>query len=87
MLLLAGCAIVGSDTEPVREFITHGEDGLLVPFFDGEGLVDSVTRLLENPQRRAELGQRARQKIQFFYDLKSVCLPRMLEWAEGIALT
>ena len=83
----AGCAIVGSDTEPVREFITHGEDGLLVPFFDGDGLVDSVTQLLENPQRRTELGQKARQKIQYFYDLKSVCLPRMLEWAEGIALS
>jgi len=28
------CAIVASDTEPVREVLTDGEQGILVPFFD-----------------------------------------------------
>jgi glycosyltransferase involved in cell wall biosynthesis len=82
----AGCAIVGSDTDPVKEFITDGETGLLVPFFDRDGLVDRVTYLLENATLRVELGRRAREKIQSFYDLKSVCLPRMIDWVETLAL-
>ena len=35
--LAMGCAIVGSDTEPVSEFITHGRNGLLTSFFDPRG--------------------------------------------------
>ena len=35
--LAVGCAVIGSDTQPVREFITHGENGLLVSFFDPSG--------------------------------------------------
>lgn len=30
----AGCAIVASDTAPVREVINHNETGLWVDFFD-----------------------------------------------------
>ncbi len=32
--LSCGCAVIASDTAPVREFITAGETGLLTPFFD-----------------------------------------------------
>jgi len=46
--LAMGCAIVGSDTEPVREFITHGRNGLLTSFFDPRGLSDSVMRVVED---------------------------------------
>jgi glycosyltransferase involved in cell wall biosynthesis len=76
----AGCAIVGSDTEPVRDFIQDQENGLLTPFFDTDKLVDNVVTLLENPDMREKLGSAARKKIQFFYDLKSVCLPRLVQW-------
>ncbi len=76
----AGCAIVGSDTEPVRDFIQDQENGLLTPFFDTDKLVENVVTLLDNPDMREKLGSAARKKIQFFYDLKSVCLPRLVQW-------
>jgi glycosyltransferase involved in cell wall biosynthesis len=44
--LAVGCAIVGSDTEPVREFISHGRNGLLTSFFDPRGLTDAVLKVL-----------------------------------------
>jgi glycosyltransferase involved in cell wall biosynthesis len=81
----AGCAIVGSDTEPVREFIQDQENGLVTPFFDIDKLVDNVVLLLENPDLRAKLGGAARKKIQYFYDLKSVCLPRLVKWVDALS--
>ena len=45
--LACGCAIVGSDTAPVREFIESGDTGLLTPFFDPGALADRIGDLLE----------------------------------------
>lgn len=45
--LACGCAIVASDTAPVREFVLHGETGLLTPFFDPAALADRVLETLE----------------------------------------
>lgn len=47
--LASGCAVVASDTAPVREVIRHGENGLLVDFFEGALLVDAVMRVLADP--------------------------------------
>lgn len=44
--LASGCAVVASDTAPVREVIRHGENGRLVEFFDGARLVDAVVKVL-----------------------------------------
>ncbi|NDF46568.1 MAG: glycosyltransferase, partial [Betaproteobacteria bacterium] len=41
-----GCAIVGSDTAPVREVIEHDRTGRLVDFFDPAALVQAVGELL-----------------------------------------
>ena len=58
--LASGCAIVGSDTPPVREFVAHGETGVLVAFPDPAALADAVVALLEDKTRRATLGANAR---------------------------
>lgn len=78
-----GCAIVASDTAPVREAIRHGQTGCLVGFFDIPGLVDEVCRLLGNPQERASLGRCARRFAQETCDLESVSLPRQIEWVNS----
>ena len=76
----AGCAIVASDTQPLREAITHDETGRLVDFFDAAGLANEVCDLLADPHARQRLGQNARAFAQANYDLETVCLPRQLDW-------
>jgi glycosyltransferase involved in cell wall biosynthesis len=47
--LASGCAVVASDTAPVREVIRHGENGWLVDFFEGSQIVDAVLKVLADP--------------------------------------
>jgi glycosyltransferase involved in cell wall biosynthesis len=74
-----GCAIVASDTPPVRDFITHGEQGLLVDFFDRPALVNAVCDVLAYPERLANMRAAARQRVFEQFDLAKVCLPRQLK--------
>ncbi|MDX5401453.1 MAG: glycosyltransferase family 4 protein [Rhodobacterales bacterium] len=80
----AGAAIVASDTAPVREAITDGGTGLLVDFFDGDGMVTQVCRLMEDAELRARLGQAARAHVQAQYDLRRICLPQQMAWVERL---
>ncbi|SFG87341.1 Glycosyltransferase involved in cell wall bisynthesis [Palleronia marisminoris] len=79
----AGCAIVASDTAPVREAIRDGENGLLFDFFDGQRMVALVDRLMDDPAERIALGQAARQRAVQDYDLQRVCLPAQFRWIEA----
>src|SRR4051812_3291131 len=44
----AGCIVVGSRTPPVEEVVTDQENGLLVDFFDIDGLAERVCSVLAN---------------------------------------
>ena len=81
-----GCAIVASDTHPLREAVRQDETGRLVDFFDVPGLANEVCALLDDPAARARLGANARAFAQANYDLKAVCLPKQLQWVQGLAL-
>ena len=80
----AGCAIVASDTQPVREAIIDNDTGLMVDFFDHEALAQAVDTLLNNPALRDKLSRNARQFAVENYDLKTVCLPKQLQWVETL---
>ena len=82
-----GCAIVASDTAPVREVIDHRQEGLLVDFFDRNDLVDRICELLDDQPLRIALGRNARKRAIDTYDLQSHCLPRQLEWVSALLAT
>lgn len=67
-----GCLILGSDTAPVRELITDGENGLLVDFFDVTGIADRVDEALNDPASMQPLRGAARQTILDNYDLDNL---------------
>jgi glycosyltransferase involved in cell wall biosynthesis len=57
--------IAGADGGP-SEVITHGADGLLVPYGDVHGVASAVLQLLENPAASKRMGQRARARARDF---------------------
>lgn len=81
----AKCAIIASDTAPVREAIIGGQTGVLVDFFDQEKLIQETCTLLDAPERREFLGANARRFARERYDLKRTCLPRQLKWVDDLA--
>ncbi|MCB4429080.1 glycosyltransferase [Synechococcus sp. MU1643] len=80
----AGCSIVGSNTDPVKEVIMHNYNGLLVDFFDSDALASEVCYLLENPIKRKELSTNARNFAIEHFDVKSKCLPEQIDWVNQL---
>ena len=80
----SGCAIVASDTAPVREAIEHNQTGRLVDFFNVAGLANNVVALCEDQAERARLGQAAREFAVSHYDLHSHCLPGQMAWVKSL---
>jgi glycosyltransferase involved in cell wall biosynthesis len=79
----AGAHVIGSRTAPVQELITDGVNGTLVDFFDVPGWSAALTTALAEPQRFLPLRAAARQTIVQTYDLRSTCLPRMVDFVEN----
>lgn len=69
--------VIGSDTPPVRDVIRHGENGLLVDFFDIDGLARTVAQACADPARYAPIRRAARATVLAHYDQARLCLP---EW-------
>jgi glycosyltransferase involved in cell wall biosynthesis len=72
-----GATVLASDTAPVREMIEHGKNGLLVDFFDVEGMATLASQVLDAPDEFRQLGRAGVEMIRNRYSL-DVCLPQML---------
>ncbi|HUY87234.1 MAG TPA: glycosyltransferase [Pirellulales bacterium] len=76
--MACGCAVLASDTAPVQEVIEHGRNGLLAGFFDVDRFTELALDVLDDRERRRELGQNAARLIEEKYALERT-LPKMLE--------
>ena len=76
--------MVGGATAPVREVITDGDNGLLVDFFDVEGLAARTIDALARPEAYTEIRRRARITAVERYDLETVCLPAHLKLVDQV---
>ena len=73
-----GATVVASATPPVQDVIRHGENGLLVDFFDGEALARQVAAVLADPEAYRPLRAAARATVVERFDLQQICLPQQL---------
>jgi glycosyltransferase involved in cell wall biosynthesis len=69
--MAAGCLVVASSTQPVQEYIQHGENGWLVDFFSPAAIAQQVETVLNHPEAMQPLRQAARRTIQTRIDLKT----------------
>ena len=53
-----------SDTAPIAEFVTDGENGLLAGFFDTEELADKIQEMLDAGPRAEAMRANARETIR-----------------------
>jgi glycosyltransferase involved in cell wall biosynthesis len=74
--LACGATVIASDTEPVREMIEDGENGLLAGFFDLDRILEIASDVLDEPASFHTLGQTGARKIREHYS-QEVCLARM----------
>ena len=77
--MATGCLVIGSDTEPVREVIEDGRNGLLSNFFSPKDIAERVDQALDSPEQMAVVRSGGRSTIEQRYALKNL-LPRHVEW-------
>jgi glycosyltransferase involved in cell wall biosynthesis len=73
--LACGATVLASDTAPVREVVTHGQNGLLADFFDVDGLAATAGRVLDAPEQYRPLGAAGVELIRQRYSMDA-CMPR-----------
>ena len=59
--MAAGCYVVASDTPPLRDAITDGVDGRLLPFFDTDALAQTLIAACRAPRAADRLRAAARE--------------------------
>jgi len=82
--LACGCIVIGGDSPTVREFITDGENGLLVPYLDSGLLADAVLQILGDAKRGARLRAGARAYAERHLDLQDA-IARYRDHIERVA--
>lgn len=83
--MASGCLVIGSKTPPVEEVLKDGRNGVLVDFFDHDGIAEAVVDALARPNRYKKMRQQARRDAIAGYDLKTVSMPKLTDLFERLA--
>jgi glycosyltransferase involved in cell wall biosynthesis len=76
--MAAGCVVLASDTEPHREVVTSGQNGLLVAGEDTDAMVRQALAVLADPAAFRPLADAASAGVQARF-AQDVCVPRIAE--------
>ncbi|MCQ8129627.1 glycosyltransferase [Methylomonas rivi] len=79
-----GCLLVASDTDPVREFLKHGDNALLVDMNNTEELVSMLEHALSEGEALKVLRHNARDFASREFDAKSIAYPRKMKFLEQV---
>ena len=65
-------AVVTTSIGAVQEIVTTGKNGIVVPPNDSKRLAQVIIALLNKPEVREEMGKKAREHMEHFYDWRAV---------------
>lgn len=82
--MACGAVVIGSATPPVQEVIRHGDNGLLVDFFDIQALAEQVASVLADRAGHRPLADQARRTVVADYDRDTVSLPKQLAMVDSL---
>jgi glycosyltransferase involved in cell wall biosynthesis len=70
--MACGVAVVATDVPGTNELVVDRESGLLVPAYDPPALAEALVELLEDPDLRARLGARGRERMERHFSLEAM---------------
>jgi glycosyltransferase involved in cell wall biosynthesis len=70
--MAAGLPIVTTDVDGVREVITDGREGIVVPSRNARALADAIVGLMANSARRSRLGVNGAQGVKERFSLDAM---------------
>jgi glycosyltransferase involved in cell wall biosynthesis len=76
--MAAGCVVLASDVEPVREVLTHEQTGLLLDPADADAWERQALAVLDDVAAHRPLGEAAATLVRERY-AQDVCLPQLAE--------
>ena len=68
--MACGLAVVATGVGGIPDLVRHDENGLLAPARDVEAVARHIGHLLEDPDRRRELGAAARATVEEGFDVR-----------------
>jgi glycosyltransferase involved in cell wall biosynthesis len=80
----SGCVVLASDQSCVRQYLTHGVNGLLCGFLDAEELARQAVAVLTDPGAHRPLADAARRTIEQTYSIDAT-LPKIKKMFERVA--
>jgi glycosyltransferase involved in cell wall biosynthesis len=82
--MASGCVVLAGDEAPVREVVTQGRTGLLVPPADLDGWVRTARAVLADPAGHRPLGEAATEEVRRQYS-HDATLPWLAEVLDHVA--
>lgn len=72
-----GRAVIGTDGGGTKEYIVHGQSGLIVPVKDAQAIAESLIRLLTDDAERNRLAGNARKRVLEVFDRVAIACKTM----------
>ncbi|MEJ1158577.1 glycosyltransferase [Prosthecomicrobium sp. N25] len=77
--------VIGSDTAPVRELVENGRNGILLDFFDVDGLSRAMMDACRHPEVYLPLRRAARETVLAGYDRAKIGVTPWLDLIDEVA--
>lgn len=80
-----GKPVVGTAAGGTPEYVAHEDTGIVVPAANPQALAEAIIDLLENPEKRSQMGVRARERTLALYDRNIIAREALRTYETAIA--